>query len=113
MPAQERSLQTDGPDLGGDQSFHQRRHREAMATNTSPKGSHPRAEVQLSQWDESAWDQDDQEDAACRHRAHQLLSRSNLGFHRLRDRVSGLRRRLAGERWVRRLAAAAAALAAI
>ncbi len=82
-----------------------------MASNTSPKGSNPRADVQLSQWDEAVWNQDHDE-AACR-RAHQLLSRSNSGFHRFRDRLGGLRRWLAGERWVRRLAVAAAALTMI
>ena len=38
MPARERSLRIDGRDLGGDQSYNQRRHREAMARNTSPQG---------------------------------------------------------------------------
>ena len=42
--------------LGGNQP--QRRHREAMARNTSPKGSTPRAETQ--QWDDAAgWEQDE------------------------------------------------------
>ena len=63
MPAQERSLRVDGRGLGGDQSHNQRQHREAMARNTSPKGSNPRADVQPSQWDDADWDQDHDEAA--------------------------------------------------
>lgn len=100
MPARERSLRVDEPGLGGDQSYNQRRHREAMARNTSPKESNPRADIQLSQWDEADWDQDE----AAGHRARRLLSRSNSGFHRLGDRIGSFRRWLAGERWVKRLA---------
>src|SRR5450631_1374644 len=99
MPAQERSL---GRDLGGDQSYHQRQHREAMARNTSPQESNPRADVQPSQWDDADWDQD--HDEAAGHRARRLLSGSNSGFHRLSDYMGSLRGWLAGERWVRRLA---------
>src|SRR6266852_4009659 len=101
MPAQERSLRVDGRDLGGDQSYPQRRHREAMARNTSPQGSKPRADVQLSQWDDADWDQD--HDEAAGHRARRLLSGSNSGFHRLCDYMGSLRGWLAGERWVKRL----------
>ena len=68
MPAQERSIQIDGRACGGDQP--QRQHREAMARNTSPQGSKPRAEAQISQWDEAGWDSD-QDEAAC-HRARRL-----------------------------------------
>src|SRR6266436_217410 len=84
MPAQERSIRIDGRAGDGDQP--QRRHREAMARNsspqgTSPQGSNPRAEAQFSQWgDEAGWDRD--QDDAC-HRAQKLLSRSNSGFHRI------------------------------
>ena len=87
MPAQERSIQIDGRVLGGDQP--QRQHREAMARNTSPKGSNPRAEAQISQWDDEAgWDHD--HDEAAGHRARRLLSRSNSGFHRLGDNFAAL-----------------------
>jgi hypothetical protein len=41
------------------------------------------------------------------------LSRSHSGIHRIGDGLSGLQRWLAGERWVRRLAIVAAALAVI
>src|SRR3984893_120635 len=102
MPAKERPLHIDGRSLGGDQSCNQRQHREAMASNTSPQGSSPRADVQPSQWDDADWDQD--HDEAAGHRARRLLSSSNSGFHRLGDHLGALRRWLAGERWVRRLA---------
>src|SRR6478735_11983344 len=106
MPLQERSIKIDGRACGGDQP--QRQHREAMARNTSPKGSNQRAEAQISQWDEDGWDQDE----AARHRARRLLSRSNSGFHRLRD-FAALRRWVTGERWVKRLAVVIAVLAVI
>jgi hypothetical protein len=81
-----------------------------MARNTSPQGSKPRADVQPSQWDDAGWDQD--HDEAC-HRARRLLSGSNSGFHRFGDRLEALRRWVAGERWVRRLAVVIAALMVI
>src|SRR6202790_3386234 len=111
MPAQERSLGLDEPCLSGDQSHHQRRHREAMARNTSPKGSSPRADVQPSQLDDAGWDQD--HDEAAGHRARRLLSGSNFAFHRLGDHLGALRRWLAGERWVKRLAVVIAVLMVI
>jgi Protein of unknown function len=113
MPAQERTLPVDGRGHGGDQSHNQRRHREAMARNTSPQGSQPRADVQLSQWDDAGWDQDHDEAAACSNRARRLLSRSNSRFHRFGDRIEALRRWLASERWVKRLAVVIAVLMAI
>jgi hypothetical protein len=102
MPAQERPSCADGRDLGGNQFYHQRRHREAMASNTSPQGFKPRADVQPSQWDDADWDQD--HDEAAGHRARRLLSRSNSGFHRSADRIAAAGRWLASERWVKRLA---------
>jgi len=108
MPAQERSLGVDERPVGGDQSHTQRRHREAMLGNTPPKGSSPRADAQLSQWDDADWDQD--HDEAAGHRARRLLSRSNSGFHRLGNHFGGFRRWLAGERWVKRLAVVLGAL---
>src|SRR6266403_3328963 len=102
MPTQERSLRRDEPRLGGNQSYNQRQHREAMARNTSPQGSDPRAGVEPSQWEDAAWDQDHDE-VAC-NRARRLLSGSNSAFHRFGDHFGALRRRLAGERWVKRLA---------
>jgi len=115
MPAQERSIEIDERARGGDQP--QRRHREAMARNTSPQGkppqgSNPRAEVQISQWDdEPGWDHD--LDEAARRRARRLLSRSNSGFHRLSDNFAALNRWVTGERWVKRLVVVIAVLAVI
>jgi hypothetical protein len=111
MPARERSLRVDGRDLGGDQSDKQRQHREAMARKTSPQGSNPRADVQLSQWDDAGWDQE--HDEAAGHRARRLLSKSNSGFHRFGDRFGALRRWLAGERWIKRVAVVIGALLVI
>src|SRR5450631_633903 len=111
MPAKERSLSVDERGPGGDQSYHQRRHREAMARNTSPQGSSPRADVPPSQWDDADWDQD--HDEAAGHRARRLLSGSRSGLHRLGDHLESLRGRLAGERWIKRLAVVIGVLAVI
>jgi len=111
MPVQERPLSVDGRYLGGNHPSGHRQHREAMARNTSPQGSDPRADVQPSPLDEADWDQE--HDEAAGYRARRLLSRSDSGFHRLGDRVGALSRWLAGERWVKRLAIAIAALMVI
>lgn len=110
MPAQERSIPIDRRVHDGDQPH--RQYREAMARNSSPKGSNPRAEAQIPHWDDAAgWDQDS--DEAARSRARRLLSRPRSGFDRGGYRFAGLRRWLAGERWVRRLGVAVAVMAAI
>jgi hypothetical protein len=112
MPARKRSLPVDGRSLGGDQPFNQRPHREAMARKTSPQGSKkPRADVQLSQWDDAGWDQD--HDEAAGYRARQLLSKPSSGLHRVGDRAGALRRWLVRERWVRRIAVVIAVLMVI
>jgi Protein of unknown function len=82
-----------------------------MARNTSPKGSDPRADAQLSQLDAADWDHD--HDEAGRHRARRLLSRSNSGFHRLADRLVALRGLLSGGRWLKRLVVTTAVLLVI
>ena len=82
-----------------------------MARNTSPQGSNPRADVQPLPLDEADWDQE--HDEAARYRARRLLSRSDSGLHRLGDRFGALSRWLAGERWIKRLAIAIAALMVI
>ncbi|HYI31315.1 MAG TPA: hypothetical protein VD863_26045, partial [Bradyrhizobium sp.] len=106
MPTRERAYHVDERCLGGDPSYNERQHREAMASKTSPRTSpqeaSPRADVQSSQWDDAVWDQD--QDDAAGYRARRLLSRSNSGFHRLGDRFRRLRRWVSGERWVKRLA---------
>jgi hypothetical protein len=86
-----------------------------MARNTSPQGSDPRAEVQSSLPDDANWDHEhdhEHDEVAC-HRARQLLSRSNSGYHRLGDRVGALGRWLSGERWVKRLGIVIAVLIVI
>jgi hypothetical protein len=82
-----------------------------MVRNTSPQGSNPRADVQLSQWDDADWDQE--HDEAAGHRARRLLSKSNSRLYRLGDRLAAVRHWLASERWVRRLAIVMAALLVI
>src|SRR5437762_3583329 len=111
VPTTERSLRRDEPRLGGNQSYNQRQHREAMARNTSPQGSSSPADVQPSQWEDAAWHQDHDE-AACR-RARRLLSGSNSTLHRFGDHLGALRRWIAGKRWVKRLAVVIAVLVVI
>ena len=82
-----------------------------MARNTSSHGSNPPADVPPSHWDDADWDQD--HDEAAGHRARRLLSGSNSLFHRLGDYLTALRGWLVGERWVKRLAVAIAALMVI
>jgi hypothetical protein len=82
-----------------------------MVRNTSPQGSNPRADVELSQWDDADWDQE--HDEAAGRRARRLLSKSNSRLYRLGDRLGAVRHWLASERWVRRLAIVIAALLVI
>ena len=82
-----------------------------MARNKPPEALKSRTDDPLSQWDDPAWDQD--QDEAAGHRARRLLSRSNSGLHRIGDSIGGLRRWLARERWVKRLAIVVAVLLVI
>src|SRR3954471_12822537 len=102
MPGQERSYRIDAQNPDGDLFDQQRQHREAMARNKPPEALNSRTDEQPSQWDDADWDQD--HDEAAGHRARRLLSRSNSGLHRLGDGIVSLRRWLARERWVKRLA---------
>src|SRR5882762_7346441 len=111
MPAQKHSSGVGGRGLGGDQSYNQRPHREAMARKTSPKGPRPRANVQPSKWDDAGWDQD--HDEAAGYRARRLLSNPSSRFHRFGDYAGALRRWLATERWIKRLAVVIAVLMVI
>src|SRR5712664_474117 len=111
MPAQKHSSGVGGRGLGGDQSYNQRPHREAMARKTSPKGPRPRANAQPSQWDDAGWDQD--HDEAAGYRARRLLSNPSSRFHRFGDYAGALRRWIATERWVKRLAVVIAVLMVI
>jgi Protein of unknown function/AsmA-like C-terminal region len=82
-----------------------------MARNKPPEALNSPPDDQLSQWDDADWDQD--HDEAAGHRARRLLSRSNSGLHRLGDGVGALRRWLARERWLKRLAIVVAVLMVI
>ncbi len=82
-----------------------------MARNTSPKGPRPRANVQPSKWDDAGWDQD--HDEAAGYRARRLLSNPSSRFHRFGDYAGALRRWLATERWIKRLAVVIAVLMVI
>ena len=79
-----------------------------MARNKPPEALNSRTDDQPSQWDDADWDQD--HDEAAGHRARRLLSRSNSGLHRFGDGIGALRRWLARERWVKRLAIVVAVL---
>jgi hypothetical protein len=111
MPGQERSHRIDAQDPDGDLIDNQRRHREAMARNKPPEALNSHPDDQPSQWDDADWDQD--HDEAAGHRARRLLSKSNSGLHRLGDGLGALRRWLARERWVKRLAIVGAVLMVI
>ena len=82
-----------------------------MARNKPPEALNSRPDDQPSQWDDADWDQD--HDEAAGHRARRLLSSSNSGLHRLGDGIGALRRWLARERWVKRLAIVVAVLMVI
>jgi len=87
-----------------------------MARNSSPqgssRGSNPRAEAQISQWDdEPGWDPE--HDEAAGHRARRLLSRSDSGFHRIGDNFTAINRWVSGGRWFKRIAVVVAVLAVI
>src|SRR3954465_15758486 len=111
MPGQERSYRIDAQNPDGDLFDQQRQHPEAMTRNKPPEALKSRTDDQPSQWDDADWDQD--HDEAAGHRARRLLSRSNSGLHRLGDGIGSLRRGLARERWVKRLAIVVAVLAVL
>jgi hypothetical protein len=81
-----------------------------MIRNRSQPQSGPAADAEQRQWD-ADW-QAQHDEAAGRH-ARRLLSRSNARFYMFTDRLGSLRRWIAGERWVRRLAIFAASLVVI
>src|SRR5258708_35754260 len=115
MPAQERPHPGDGRGQSADQSHGERRPRESMARNPSPQAQHKSspqtAASHAREWDDNAWAPE--HDEAAGHRARRLLSRPSSGIHRIGDKFSALRRWIAGERWVKRLAVVIVALAAI
>src|SRR4051794_32817792 len=101
----------DAQDPDGDLFDNQRQHREAMARNKPPQALNSHTDDQPPQWVDADWDQD--QDEAAGHRARRLLSRSNIDLHRLGDGFGALRRWLAREQWVKRLAIVLAVLAVI
>ncbi|WP_027553646.1 DUF3971 domain-containing protein [Bradyrhizobium sp. Cp5.3] len=116
VPAKGPSMPFDGCGPGGAQSYDGRLYREAMARNTSPQDHYRdydrRGGVQEPlEWDEADWDPDQEEAAG--HRARRLLSRSSSGFPRLGDGFGSLRRWLAADRWLKRLAVVIGALVVI
>lgn len=107
MPGRGGSIPVDGCGPGGAQSYDGRLYREAMARNTSPQDYNRdfdrRGDLEAPQeWDDADWDPDQEEAAG--HRARRLLSRSSSGFHRFGDGFGALRRWLAADRWLKRLA---------
>src|SRR5690348_13119259 len=113
MPAQERPHPGDGRGQSAEQAHGERRPRDSSARNPSAqpqyKRSPPPAAAQAESWDDADWEHDE----AAGNRARRLLSRPTSGIHRIGDGFGSLRRWLAGERWVRRVAIVVAALAAI
>src|SRR5882724_1420549 len=114
-PAQERPALGDGRVAGADRSSGERRYQERMArTSSTPTQRQPHrqvpgsADVTPAQWDDADWEQE-----AAGRRAHRLLAGSHSRYHRVGDKASFLRRRLAGERWIRRLAVIIASLLVI
>src|SRR5581483_12002729 len=117
MPPQGRPRSVDGRDRSDDAAQDERRLRDAVARQSQAQATRQQASYQAyepheqAEWDEAEWDGD--HDEAAGYRARRLLSRSSSGIHRIGDRLAGLQRWLASERWVRRLAIVAAALALI
>ncbi|WP_425601285.1 DUF3971 domain-containing protein [Bradyrhizobium ontarionense] len=87
-----------------------------MARQTSPHRPHLQADTQGQQWDDADLDLADQHEDAAEHdevaeqRARRLLERSDSG---LRGTADGLRPRMSGRRWVKRVAMALTLLALI
>ncbi|MGA7805626.1 DUF3971 domain-containing protein [Bradyrhizobium sp.] len=129
-PPGERSSPVDRQAVGNGQSRSERQHREAMARKSPPKPPPPQeagrgperqgagrppnpsaSARSATEWHEANWDPEHEEAAG--HHARRLLSRSNSVLRRVGDGFVASRRRLAGGRWVRRLAIVIAALVVI
>ncbi|MFC0242696.1 YhdP family protein [Rhodopseudomonas telluris] len=103
MPPQERILRVGAQTSLGDQAATERVHREAMASYPSPDASGPhsrRDDDDHHRWQDGEWDHEHEE--ACRNRARKLLSRPNLGLHRVDDSMRRWGHRLAGAPWIKR-----------
>jgi len=104
MPPQERLLRVGAQTSLGDQAATERAHREAMASDPSPEssGQHPHSDDHAAgHWHDGGWDHEHEE--AGRKRARKLLSRRNLGFHRVDDSMRRWQHRLTGAPWVKRV----------
>jgi len=139
MPAEERSLPVDGRSRAEKQAANQaadnqigitpsefdirRRHREAMARNTSTHRPNPQASAPSGAWDgeagydysrhdESHHDYDDEHDEAAHDRTRQLLG-GGSGGRRVPNRPGRLRRWLSRSRWVGRCALSLALLVVV
>ncbi|MBI5131193.1 MAG: hypothetical protein HZA66_17265 [Rhodopseudomonas palustris] len=107
MPPQERLLRVGAQTSLGDQAATERAHREAMASDPSSKssGQHPHSDDHAAgHWHDDGWDHEHEE--AARKRARKLLSRRNLGFHRVDDSMRMWQHRLTGAPWLKRVAIA-------
>ncbi|WP_420132928.1 DUF3971 domain-containing protein [Rhodopseudomonas sp.] len=102
MPPQERILRVGAQTSLGDQAATERAHREAMASYPSPDASGPHSprDDDSHRWHDGDWDREHEE--ACRNRARKLLSRPNLGFHRVDDSMRRWGHRLSGAPWIKR-----------
>ena len=81
-----------------------------MASNTSPQGSHPPADVQRAGWDDADLDHDlyHDHDEVAGHRARRLLSSPMAGFFRIGHGIGVVSRSILAAPWIRRLALSAA-----
>ena len=87
-----------------------------MARNRSPQDynrdfDRHGGQEQPQEWDDADWDPD--QEAAARHRARRLLSRSSSGFHRFGDGFGALRRWLVADRWLKRVVLVVGTLAVV
>ncbi|MGO3931852.1 DUF3971 domain-containing protein [Rhodopseudomonas pseudopalustris] len=108
MPPQERILRVGAQSSLGDQAATEHVHREAMASYPSPRdsGQDSQSDEHVARnWQDGGWDPEPEE--AGRHRARKLLSRSNLGFHRVDESMRRWRHWLTDEPWLKRVAIAA------
>src|SRR5215831_3199027 len=110
MPAQERPHPGDGRGQSAEQAHGERRPRDSGArSQPQHKQSAPTAAAQAETWNDADWEHDE----AAGHRARRLLSRPTSRIHRIGDGFGSLRRWLAAERWVKRVAIVVAVLAVI
>src|SRR3569832_315115 len=83
-----------------------------MVGHRSTQNPNPSVDAEAHRWDCADWQGEEHDEAAGR-RARRLLSRSNSRYYLMTDRFGSVRRWLAGERWVLRLAIVFASLLVI